>query len=440
MGSSTLTSRIGRSVTVGEVALGLAVGSVAAAAAVTGGARALALPLALALVAFALREPVALLALFLVIGLFKDEALVRALPVDATLAAGALLALVCGVRLVTGRIRAVPLGLSLAISVVCLSLVASLAWTSAPTYGEEKVTTFLTLTLLAIGAPFFIFEQWDDVRRFFAWTVVIATPVAILAISNPAQDTGRLAGDNTIGTSRLLCMAALIVLLGALGSARWRAPRVVLAVGFVAIAAAVGSRGPILSFALALAVTLAAWLLRAPRKVAPVLVVAAVSVAVVPFVSLPAMSSERLAEAARDPIAAFRENDRHFLAQQAIDLIERAPLRGAGVGAFSTVNPTVEWPHNLFLELWAELGLAAVLVVAAAITAVLAGLFRTAWRLPERMPEHELAYALLAVFVFNLLAVQVSGNINDNRVFWGTLALASLVAAGGLTARAPPGS
>jgi O-antigen ligase len=440
MGSSTLTSRIGRSVTAGEVALGLAVGSVAAAAAVTGGARALALPLALALVAFALREPIALLALFLVIGLFKDEAVVRALPVDATLAAGVLLALVCGVRLVTGRIRAVPLGLSLAISVVCLSLVASLAWTSAPTYGEEKVTTFLTLTLLAIGAPFFIFEQWDDVRRFFAWTVVIATPVAILAISNPAQDTGRLAGDNTIGTSRLLCMAALIVLLGALGSARWRAPRVVLAVGFVAIAAAVGSRGPILSFALALAVTLAAWLLRAPRRVAPVLVVAAVSVAVVPFVSLPATSSERLAEAARDPIAAFRENDRHFLAQQAIDLIERAPLRGAGVGAFSTVNPTVEWPHNLFLELWAELGLAAVLAVAAAIAAVLAGLFRTAWRLPERMPEHQLAYALLAVFVFNLLAVQVSGNINHNRVFWGTLALASLVAAGGLTARAPPGS
>ena len=110
------------------------------------------------------------------------------------------------------------------------------------------------------------------------------------------------------------------------------------------------------------------------------------------------------------------------------------------MGAFSTVNPIVEWPHNLFLELWAELGLAAVLVVAAAIAAVLAGLFRTAWRLPERLPEHELAYALLAVFVFNLLAVQVSGNINDNRVFWGTLALASLVAAGGLTTRAPPGS
>ena len=240
-----------------ETALGLIVASTAAALAVGGGARALALPAAVVLGVFFMREPVALLALYLVIGLLKETAVVRALPVDATLALGVLLAVVCAARLIAGRARPAPLGFALAVGVVTLSLVASLAWTSAPTYGEEKVTTFLTLTLLAIGAPFFIFEQWDDVRRFFAWTVVIATPVAILAISNPAQETGRLAGDNTIGTSRLLCMAALIVLLGALGSARWRAPRVALAVGFLAIAAAVGSRGPILSFALALAVTLA---------------------------------------------------------------------------------------------------------------------------------------------------------------------------------------
>jgi len=38
------------------------------------------------------------------------------------------------------------------------------------------------------------------------------------------------------------------------------------------------------------------------------------------------------------------------------------------------------------------------------------------------------------VFLFNLMAVQVSGNINDNRDFWGLLALASLVVAGGLDA------
>ena len=51
---------------------------------------------------------VVVVALYLAIGLFKGEAVVKSLPVDATLALGLLLALVCGVRLVTGRVRPMP--------------------------------------------------------------------------------------------------------------------------------------------------------------------------------------------------------------------------------------------------------------------------------------------------------------------------------------------
>jgi O-antigen ligase len=430
---SSATARLGR----GEALLGAAVAGLAAAATVVAGPAALAIPAVLLIVIFFLREPLALFALYLVIGLFKEEAVVKSLPVDATLALGLLLALVCGVRLVTGRVRTVPYGFALTIAVVALSLVASLDWTTAHSYGSEKTTTFLTVTMLAIGAPFFLFERWEDLRRFFTWTVVVAVPVALLALAHPSVDTGRLAGDNTIGTSRLLCIAALILVLGALGRSRIRLPAALLAASFIAIAAGVGSRGPILSFALTLAVTLAAWLLRVPRKVAPVLAVAAVSIAVVPFVSLPASSSQRLSEAAHDPVATFRENDRYFLAQQAFELIDRHPIRGAGAGAFSTVNATAKWPHNIFLELWSELGLAALIVVATAIVAALVGLFRLAWRLPTHGREQELVYILLGVFVFNVLAVQVSGTINDNRDFWGMLAIVSLVVAGGLNPRDP---
>jgi O-antigen ligase len=414
-----------------------AVAVVAAAAAVKAGPVAVAIPFMLAAVAFLLREPVALLALYLSVGLFKSEAVVKSLPVDATLALGLLLALVCGYRLVTGRARPVPYIFALTLAVVALCLVVSLTWTSAPVYGREKATTFLTVTMLAIGAPFFLIERWDDLRRFFTCIVVVALPVAVLALTHPSRDTGRLAGDTTIGTSRLLCTGALILILGAIGHARWRMPAAALAAGFIAIAAAVGSRGPMLALVLALAVTLAAWLLRVPRKVAPVLAIAAVSVAVVPFVSLPESSSQRLSQAARDPVATFRTNDRYLLAEQAFELIDRHPIRGAGAGAFSTINPETKWPHNLFLELWAELGVAAILVVVVAIVTVLAGLFRLAWRLPAHRPEQELVYILLAVFVFNLLAVQVSGNINDNRDFWGMLAIASLVVAGRMGPREP---
>jgi len=397
----------------------------------------MAIPLGLLIVAFFLREPLALFALYLEIGLFKQEAVVKSLPADATLALGLLLAVVCGMRLVTGRVRTTPYLFALTIAVVALSLVASLGWTSAPSYGSQKTTTYLTVTMLAIGAPFFLFERWEDLRRFFTWMVVVAVPVAVLALSHPSRDTGRLAGDNTIGTSRLLCTAALILVLGALGRSRLRLPAAALAAGLIAIAAAVGSRGPILSFALALAVTLTAWLLRVPRKVAPVLAIAAVSVAIVPFVSLPASSSQRLSQVANDPVGAFRQDDRYFLVQQAFQLIDRHPIRGAGAGAFSTVNATAKWPHNMFLELWSELGIAALLVVAAAVIGGLVGLFRLAWRLPADGREQELVYMLIAVFVFYLLAVQVSGNINDNRDFWGVLAIVSLVIAGRIGSSEP---
>jgi O-antigen ligase len=423
-----------------EVALVLAVAALAAAATVAVGPIALAIPFLIAFVAFGLREPTALLALYLEIGLFKEQPVVSSLPVDATLALGLLVALVCGVRLVTGRVNTVPYGFALAIAIVSLSLIASLFWTSARGYGTEKTTTYLTVTMLAIGAPFFIFERWEDLRRFFMWTVVIAVPVAILAVTHPSTDTGRLAGDNTIGTSRLLCVASLVLLLGALGRSHRRLPAVALAATFIAVAAAVGSRGPIVSFALALAVTLTAWLLRVPRKAAPVLAIAAVCVAAVPFVSLPATSSERISQAARDPLAAFRADDRSFLVRQAFQIIDDHPLRGGGVGAFSTVNPSARWPHNMFLELWAELGILALVVVAVASGAALVGLFRLAWLAPQYAIRQDLVYILLAVFTFNLMAVQVSGNINDNRDFWGILAIASLVVAGGLDRRrAEPG-
>jgi O-antigen/teichoic acid export membrane protein/O-antigen ligase len=414
----------------------LAIGAAgfAALATVALGPKALAIPFVVLIVLFFMREPLALLNLYLVVGLFKEESVVRSLPVDATLALGLLVALVCGIRLVTGRVRPVPFGFALTITVVSLSLLAGLTWTDAAGYGSSKATTFLTVTMLAIGAPFFLIETWDDVRRFFTWTVIVAIPVAILALANPSTDTGRLAGDNTIGTSRLLCTGALILLLSALARPRWRLPSTALAAAFIAIAAAVGSRGPILSLGLALVVTLVAWLARVPRKAAPVLAIAVLSLAVVPFVSLPKSSSERLSSAARDPVAAFRSDDRYFLVQQAWGIIKQHPVRGGGVGEFSVVNPSAKWPHNFFVEVWAELGLAALLVVAGAIVIALVGLFRLAWRLPEEGRDRELVYILLAVFFFNLLAVQVSGNINDNRDFWGMLAITWLVISGGVAA------
>jgi O-antigen ligase len=411
------------------VALGFGIALAAAALAVRTGPAALAIPAGLAAVVFLVRQPLALLTLFLYVGLFKEEAVVQALPFDATVALGALLATVCFIRFVRGRARSLPYGFALTLAVVGLALVASLDWTLAPDYGAEKAEKFLTLTLLAAVAPFFIIEDESDLRRFFSWIVAIAVAEAMLALVHPpppgAERLELGASANTIGSSRLLCAAAIVLIVRALANPARRLPATSAAIGLVAIAAAVGSRGPILSLALALAVTAAAWAIRVPRKLAPLLLVVAAGVAVFPFVSLPETSARRLAAAASDPVATFRGDTRSVLYEQAVELIDEHPLRGAGAGGFNSVS-LFKWPHNLFLELWSELGVLTVAVVAASIIAVLVGLFRAAWRLPEG-PSRQLVYVVTGVFLFYFFAVQVSGDINENRAFWAVFGVAWLV-------------
>ncbi|MDP9228200.1 MAG: hypothetical protein M3M99_04000, partial [Actinomycetota bacterium] len=80
---------------------------------------------------------------------------------------------------------------------------------------------FLTLTLLATVAPFFLIKEARDVRRFFFWIIVLAFVTAGLALASPPPaGAGRLefGGEgNTIGVSQLLCTAALVLLLAGLG-------------------------------------------------------------------------------------------------------------------------------------------------------------------------------------------------------------------------------
>jgi O-antigen ligase len=429
----------------GAAALGAGAAALAAGAAVAMGPAAIGIPLALAAAIFLVREPLALLTLYTYIGLFKGEAAVKAAPVDLTLALGVLLSGVCFIRWAAGRTRYVPYPLAAAVALIGAMLVVSLGWTPAPAYGGEKALRFVTVTLLATLAPFFLFEQERDLRRYFSWTIVIAAAAAVIALVNGPSHYGRLTitGEgNTIGVSHLLCTAALILLLGALTELlSHQAWAIGGSAALIGVAAAVGSRGPILSLVLALVVTGVVWLMRVPRKVVPVLLIIGAGVAVAPFVSLPQTSAQRLSKAARNPVGALQADPRHTNFGQAIDVIEQHPIVGIGAGGFQTVGrlgvPAEDYPHNMFLEVWSELGIAALIVLATSIIAVLIGLFRGAWLLPNGPPSR-LVYVFIGVFLFNLFAAQLTGDLNDNRTFWSTFGLAWLIVQHGVPASAAP--
>jgi O-antigen ligase len=418
----------------GTVALGAGAATVAAVSAVTIGPAALALPVALALGLFLVREPLALLTLYVFVGLFKEQAVVAALPVDATLALGLLLGGVCFARWAAGRARPIPFGLVAPIVVLVVLLFASLAWTPSPGYGGEKAVKFATLTMLAAVAPFFLIEDQRDLRRLLGWTVALAAFAAVLTLASPPAEDDRLTigiEGNTIGLSMLLVTGALILLVGTLTDLY---PRRALALGssaaMIGVAAAIGSRGPLLCLGLALLVTGFVFLARVPHRTAPVMLVVVAGVALLPFVSLPEGSAERLGQAARHPVSALQHDPRYTSFGQAVDLIEADPLVGVGAGGFQSVGrlaePPEDYPHNMFLEVWSELGIVAFLVLAASVMAVLAWLWRAAWQLPPGA-GFQLLYVINGVFLFNLFSAQLTGDLIQNRTYWGAFGLVWLI-------------
>jgi O-antigen ligase len=212
--------------------------------------------------------------------------------------------------------------------------------------------------------------------------------------------------------------------------------------GLIAVAASIGSRGPLVSLGLALAVTVAAVVVRTPRALLPLLAMVAIGVAVLPFISLPETSAARLRGITEDPLGTLQTDGRSRLYEQAIDITKDNPVAGLGSGGFSLYSAVLlrkelRYPHNIFLETAAEVGVAAAVVFAVSMIAVLIALFRRAWGATDvrRGAEIYLVTALLLLTFFN---AQVSGDINDNRTFWTALALGWLVARHRLPAGGPP--
>jgi O-antigen ligase len=426
---------------------------VAALAAAFSGPGALAVPVAIVVVVWLWQRPAALLAAYLAIGVFKGVPLVAELPLplvdvrlDTTLALAALLSVVCAVRVVTGRAFKIPMPLAITVVVIGLLLILSLMWTPVLGYGAEKALRFWTLTLLAIVAPFCVVENVRDLRALLGWTLAIALlgVLVVLAFGDVVAagdinnaNTGRLefgGVENTIFTSRLLCGGAVVAFfVPALGfGGRWgRLLGPLTGVGLLAVAASIGSRGPIVSLVLAFVVTLTAVVLRNPRALVPLVGMVAVGVVVLSFVSLPETSAARLRGITQDPLGTLQADGRSRLYRQAIEIARDHPVRGFGAGGFKLysavlIRKELRYPHNIFLETAAEIGVIAAIVLAVCMAALLIGLFRRAWATEDARRRAEV-YTVTALLLLTFFAAQFSGDINDNRAFWTALALGWLV-------------
>ena len=302
---------------------------------------------------------------------------------------------------------------------------------------------FFSLTAIAALAPFFIIEDRRDLMQLLWATVGLAILSAGVALAFPGDEaqSGRLefgGNENTIFTSRLLCAGALVLVLApGLGLPRpLRLLAPLVGVGLAVVASSIGSRGPIVSLALALVCVAVASIVKSPRQLASVLVIVAAGIAIFPFVNLPETSKERLEDTVRDPAQTLEQDGRSRLYDKAIDLTRQNPVFGFGSGGFFLYSYVLleqeeRYPHNIFLELSAEVGLGPALALGAAVLFLLISIGRRAWTAKDDR-DRRLVFVLGGLFLINLFAVQFSGDINDNRVFWTMFGVSWLVARYGL--------
>jgi O-antigen ligase len=433
------------------IATGVAI--LATGLAVTLGPAALALPIAAAAGYALMRHPPVLLALFVFVPYFEAAPGVSAIPFDPTAGLALLVVIALAHRLLAGdAFRMPPAPFLVPLLVIGAAVLLGLLWSGAPEYGQEKAVKYFTVTLMAALAPFVLLTTERDLRRFLyaiaAGALVVAAltpvtePTVAEGIATEYDTQGRYSFGGQIFPARFLCTGALVLfLLPGLTRSRWALLAPPAAIGVTLIATGYGARGPIAAFLATLVAVALISAVRSARSLAAVVAAVVIGAAVLPFVTVPSSASERLSEAARDPVSTLRGDTRWILYNQAIELIERAPVFGSGTGTFgayvSIVSPPRQrllYPHNIFLELWAELGIVPLLAYMVAIGG-------GGWVLMRRLAatddrhERNLLTLVFGLLVFNFLVTQVSGDLNDNRTLLLAASLAWLLGRYGLGQR-----
>ena len=377
------------------------------------------------------------LGLFLLVGEYKADPRLAWIPFDLTVGLASVLLLFIAYHLAKLDVKYQKQLVYLFMGVAACAI--PLLWTVWTDFAVEKASRMFTLTLLACAAPLLILRDRMDARLLLRTLTVIGLLMAADALFSLWRDTGtwkeesRLTamGSNTIALGR----AAGIALIGILvshGRRRWLtlAGKALAILVLVPVIFASGSRGPLIAIIVTMALffllfnarTLKQWLVM-------LLTVGIIALAlVVGSMVAPQGSRERIEQSANaDPTEDTRENASFAARYQAVKLslkrIARTPL-GLGWGGFAGISQElgVTYPHNLIVETFVEGGW----VCGVLLCGTLVLLFRKAVKLARRSGSVTDRWVfLLAVFMF--INSLMSGDINDNRLLFALLALASIL-------------
>ena len=361
-----------------------------------------------------------LLAVGVLAGGLKEHPSLSWFPVDLTLLAVAGVAL-----LLAGRLLGRPFRVPAFVVVLALLAMPGILFRPDHEYATHKAVGLVATAILAVGA-YYLLDSDRRVRAWLGWHLLLGVVILVLAYTSERSDTGRIVveGANVISTARASGMAIVLLVAVAMFGSRLRVVSLLAAVVLAVPFLNVGSRGPFLAAALAVATLV----LLGPRRgrIGRLLLLGTLTIGAAYYIATAqTFAVARIRNSILSRERATGTRDAYW--QAGVDALGSHPF-GAGLGGFwerAPVGLQVDgyriYPHNLFLEVGSELGWAVMVCVAAWIGWVVV-------RLARLGRSHVPAGVLLAMVVFYVTNAMVSGDINDNRTMWTALAVGAATA------------
>lgn len=299
-----------------------------------------------------------------------------------------------------------------AATVIALGLPLAQAETA---YGGEKLPLLFLLPFCVLAGSV-ILDRPQARRWWLVGTVVYGYVIAALMVLAPSQRealSGRVAveGSTTIAGALGCGAAALVLVVAATTGARRPVLLGVLAVVPFAGMLLTASRGPLLAAVVAFLVVGFSARQHVRLWLAPLLLAGAAWGAWSLYQEGTALN--RFETISADPSAGARLR----LWRTTMDHVASHPL-GTGWGSMDAVYSTTtgvrtleaRYPHNLLLEVAAEAGWLALLIVGALVVVAL--------RRQSRAAASPVECAMLALLVFFVVESMVSGDVTTHRAMW----------------------
>ena len=295
-------------------------------------------------------------------------------------------------------------------------------------YGSTKLQLYAADVLIVLVGAIFVGSRRGALRLFVITLLVTDATGSLLFViklvtgSAHAAFNGRFslaAAEYPIDMGRASADGLLLAIYLLISSVTRRG-RLLAAVAFPVVAitlAAAGSRGPVVSFVVGLVtlVMLTATTARGRRRLALVAGIFVIAALVVPL-AVPSSTLARALGVIIGSASGLSSNGRSALWSLTLGVISHHIWIGIGTGGGATLVPGLLYPHNILLEVTAELGLIGLVLLVAALGGFITALTRC-WQRTIGA-DRLLSALLIAMFTCEMVNAQFSDPIQGNGSIW----------------------